>query len=169
MAIKLRVISEQYRELGEDRSRVFGVNGGSVGRAPDNDWILPDVRRVVSGHHFVVQYHSGKYWLRDISTNGVYVNDAGEPASTVGRVELHDGDRLRLGDYELLVSVDSRIDFLPAASDETSTYKHLDKDIGLQQTLAEEEATDKALTALGEGGINQAAVAAGVDEGAEED
>ena len=31
----------------------------------------------------------------------------------------------------------------------------------LQQTLAEEEATDKALTALGEGGINQAAVAAG--------
>jgi hypothetical protein len=27
--------------------------------------------------------------------------------------------------------------------------------------LAEEEATDKALTALGEGGINQAAMAAG--------
>jgi ferritin-like metal-binding protein YciE len=37
----------------------------------------------------------------------------------------------------------------------------------LQQTLAEEEATDKALTALGEGGINQAAVAAGGN--AEED
>ena len=31
----------------------------------------------------------------------------------------------------------------------------------LEQILAEEEATDKALTALGEGGINQAAVAAG--------
>jgi len=34
----------------------------------------------------------------------------------------------------------------------------------LKQTLAEEEATDKALTALGEGGINQAAVAAGGTE-----
>jgi ferritin-like metal-binding protein YciE len=34
----------------------------------------------------------------------------------------------------------------------------------LQQTLAEEEAADKALTALGEGGINQAAVAAGAAE-----
>jgi ferritin-like metal-binding protein YciE len=34
----------------------------------------------------------------------------------------------------------------------------------LQQTLEEEEATDKALSALGEGGINQAAVAAGEDE-----
>jgi ferritin-like metal-binding protein YciE len=33
----------------------------------------------------------------------------------------------------------------------------------LAQTLAEEEATDEALTALGEGGINQAAVAAGAE------
>jgi ferritin-like metal-binding protein YciE len=35
----------------------------------------------------------------------------------------------------------------------------------LQETLAEEEATDEALTALGEGGINEAAVAAGSGEG----
>jgi ferritin-like metal-binding protein YciE len=34
----------------------------------------------------------------------------------------------------------------------------------LEQTLAEEEATDKALTALGEAGINQAAMAAGTVE-----
>jgi ferritin-like metal-binding protein YciE len=34
----------------------------------------------------------------------------------------------------------------------------------LKQTLAEEEATDKALTALGKSGINQAAVAAGSAE-----
>jgi type VI secretion system protein len=135
MAIKLRVISDQYRDLGENRARVFGVNGGSVGRAPDNDWILPDSRRVVSGHHFVVQYHGGRYWLEDTSTNGVYVNDADDPVSTTGRVELHDGDRLRLGDYEILVSVDSRIDFLPAASDEQSAAKHLGKDIGHQLDL----------------------------------
>jgi ferritin-like metal-binding protein YciE len=38
----------------------------------------------------------------------------------------------------------------------------------LQQTLKEEEATDKALTALGEGGINQAAVAAGAETEEEE-
>jgi ferritin-like metal-binding protein YciE len=37
----------------------------------------------------------------------------------------------------------------------------------LKQTLAEEETADKALTELGEGGINQAAVAAG--QGAEEE
>ncbi len=59
MAIKLRVISDQHRELGELRTRVFGVNGGSIGRAPDNDWILPDSKRVVSGHHCEIEYRSG--------------------------------------------------------------------------------------------------------------
>ena len=38
---------------------------------------------------------------------------------------------------------------------------HDDADKLLEQTLEEEEATDMALSALGEGGINQAAVAAG--------
>jgi ferritin-like metal-binding protein YciE len=51
------------------------------------------------------------------------------------------------------------------------TYAQLlgnkDADRLLEQTLAEEEATDKALTALGEGSINRAAVAAGA--GAEDD
>jgi type VI secretion system protein len=130
MAIKLRVISEHFRELGENRSRVFGVNGGTVGRAPGNDWVLPDPRRVVSGHHFEVQFHGGKYWLVDTSTNGVFVNDAEDPAADTGRIELHDGDRLRVGDYDILVSVDNRIDFLPSAGDEHSAAKHLDSDIG---------------------------------------
>ena len=130
MAIKLRVISDHYRELGENRSRVFGVNGGTVGRAPGNDWILPDPRRVVSGHHFEVQFHSGKYWLIDTSTNGVFINDADEPASDTGRVELNDGDRLRVGDYDILVSLDNRIDFLPVTGEEQSAAKHLDSDIG---------------------------------------
>ena len=41
---------------------------------------------------------------------------------------------------------------------------HDDADKLLEQTLEEEEATDMALSALGEGGINQAAVAAGGGE-----
>jgi len=47
------------------------------------------------------------------------------------------------------------------------TYAQLlgnrDADRLLEQTLREEEATDKALTALGEGGINQAAAAVGAE------
>jgi len=130
MAIKLRVISDHHRELGEQRSRVFGVNGGTIGRAPDNDWVLPDPARVVSGHHCEIEYRGGSYWLKDISTNGVFVNDSEEPASVAGPVILRDGDRLSIGDYMVVVSVDSRIDFLPAAAEEHSASKHLDGHIG---------------------------------------
>jgi type VI secretion system protein len=129
MAIKLRVISDHYRELGEQRTRVFGVNGGTIGRAPDNDWVLPDAGRLVSGHHCEIEYRGGAYWLRDTSTNGVFVNDAELPVSSSGPLALRDGDRLRIGDYELVVSVDARIDFLPAASEEHSAAKHLGPEI----------------------------------------
>ena len=135
MAIKLRVISDQYRELGEHRSRVFGVNGGSIGRAPDNDWVLPDSKRLVSGHHCDIEYRSGGYWLCDKSTNGVFVNESEDSVAETGPVALQDGDRLRLGDYEILVSVDDRIDFLPAAAELHSASKHLDSDIGASLDL----------------------------------
>jgi type VI secretion system protein len=130
MAIKLRVISDQHRDLLENSSRVFGVNGGTIGRASDNDWVLPDSRRIVSAHHFQVQFHGGRYWLIDTSTNGVFVNESDEPASVTGRIEMRDGDRLRVGDYEILVSVDNRIDFLPVSGEENSAQKHIDADIG---------------------------------------
>jgi type VI secretion system FHA domain protein len=135
MAIKLRVISDHYRELGEQRSRVFGVNGGTIGRSPDNDWVLPDAKRLVSGHHCEIEYRGGAYWLKDTSTNGVYVNDAAEPVSATGPLVLRDGDRLRIGDYDVIVSVDARIDFLPAASDEHSAAKHLDSGLGASLDL----------------------------------
>ena len=135
MAIKLRVISDQHRELGELRTRVFGVNGGSIGRAPDNDWILPDTKRIVSGHHCEIEYRSGTYWIKDISTNGVFVNDAEEPASQKGPVELADGDRLRLGDYEIVVSVDRRTDFLPSPGEESAAAKNADSGIGAKLDL----------------------------------
>jgi type VI secretion system protein len=135
MAIKLRVISDQHRELGELRTRVFGVNGGSIGRAPDNDWILPDAKRIVSGHHCEIEYRNGAYWIKDISTNGVFINDAEEPASQNGPIELADGDRLRLGDYEIVVSVDKRTDFLPNPGEESSAAKSLDSGIGAKLDL----------------------------------
>jgi type VI secretion system FHA domain protein len=130
MAIKLRVISDQHRELGEMRTRVFGVNGGSIGRAPDNDWILPDAKRIVSGHHCEIEYRSGTYWIKDISTNGVFINDSEEPASQTGPVELADGDRLRLGDYEIVVSVDKRTDFIPSPGEEIAAARTADSGIG---------------------------------------
>ena len=116
MALKLRVISDHYKALGKRSSQLFGVTGGRIGRAQDNDWILPDPDRYVSSHHCKVSFRAGKWVLEDTSTNGVFINGSDTPASIEGAYALQDGDRLRLGDYEILVSIDERNDFSPDAS-----------------------------------------------------
>src|SRR3982751_5809498 len=88
MALKLRVISDHYKQLGKQSSRIFGVHGGRIGRAPDNDWILPDPERYVSSHHASVQFRGGKWILEDTSTNGVFVNDANTALSVSGPYQM---------------------------------------------------------------------------------
>jgi len=116
MALKLRIISDQYKALGKRRSRLFGVTGGRIGRAQDNDWVLPDPDRYVSSHHCKVEFRAGKWLLEDTSTNGVFINGAETPASVEGAYSLQDGDRLRLGDYDIIVSIDEHNDFSADAS-----------------------------------------------------
>jgi type VI secretion system protein len=116
MALKLRVISDHYKALGKRSSRLFGVTGGRIGRAQNNDWVLPDPDRYISSHHCKVNFQAGQWVLEDTSTNGVFINGSDTAASVDGPYTLQDGDRLRLGDYEVLVSIDERNDFPPDAS-----------------------------------------------------
>ena len=105
MSLKLTITSTQRAELGAGASVVFGADGGSIGRSLDNDWVLPDPRRYLSAHHARVQYRRGAFHLLDTSSNGVFVNDADVPLGRLASYPLRDGDRLRLGDYELKVSL----------------------------------------------------------------
>lgn len=116
MALRLRVVSEHAAILGPEGTKVFGVHGGSIGRSSDNDWILPDPERYVSGHHASVEYRDGRYWLTDTSSNGTYRNQDTAPVSDSGPLALEDGDRLRMGDYELVVTIDAVNDFPPEKS-----------------------------------------------------
>ena len=75
MALRLRVISDHRHRLGDKSTFVFGVSGGSIGRSAENDWVLPDDMRYVSGRHARVVFHKGRYLLQDTSSNGTYVND----------------------------------------------------------------------------------------------
>lgn len=121
MALKLRVISDHYKALGKRSSQLFGVTGGRIGRSQDNDWVLPDPDRYVSSHHAKVAFRTGKWVLEDTSTNGTFINGSDTPASIEGPYTLQDGDRLRLGDYEILVSIDERNDFPSDATGQLPT------------------------------------------------
>src|SRR6202167_5314401 len=116
MALKLTIIDDQSSQPGRGGSIVFGVGGGGIGRAHDNDWVLPDPQRYLSAHHARVQFRDGAYYLLDTSTNGVYVNEGTVPIGRRAPYPLRDGDRLRMGDYELTVSIDTERAEAPEAS-----------------------------------------------------
>ncbi|MBA3564571.1 MAG: type VI secretion system-associated FHA domain protein TagH [Gammaproteobacteria bacterium] len=105
MPLILRVTSHQKSLLSDDSTFVFDDRGGSIGRSLDSDWVLPDPSRYVSSKHALVRFHAGEYFLTDTSTNGVYLNLANEPIGRGRQHHLSDGDRLRLGDYEIIVSI----------------------------------------------------------------
>lgn len=105
MPLTLKITSKHRHILGADSTHVFSVHGGSIGRAPDNDWVLPDPDRYISGQHARIDYRGGAYYLTDKSSNGVYVNDADQPVGRGTSLRLYDGDALRMGDYRFHVSI----------------------------------------------------------------
>lgn len=107
MSLRLRVVSDHRRALGERSNAVFGVGGGTIGRSVDNDWVLPDPLRYVSAHHARIRFQDGHYYLEDVSTNGAYVNDEDQPLNKRGPHRLINGDLIRLGEYQIVVALDA--------------------------------------------------------------
>jgi type VI secretion system protein len=108
--LRLRVVSDQRRTLAERSSATFSIEGGTIGRSADNDWVLPDPLRYVSAHHARVQFREGHFYLQDVSTNGVYVNDDMEPLAKRGSsgYRLANGDVLRIGQYHIVAALEQR-------------------------------------------------------------
>src|SRR6266702_1523783 len=109
MTLRLRIVSDHRRLLGDRSSIVFTVDGGTIGRSADNDWVLPDPLRYVSAHHARVEYRDGHFYLEDLSTNGVFINDDDRPlakALPAGHM-LTTGDIVRMGDYQIVAAVET--------------------------------------------------------------
>ena len=107
MALRLRVVSDHRRSLGDRGNIVFGVGGGTIGRSADNDWVLPDPQRYVSAHHARVSFRQGGYFLEDLSTNGAFANDGDVAIGKLGPHKLQNGDLLRFGDYQVSVALEA--------------------------------------------------------------
>jgi len=107
MPLQLKIVSEHREIVGDDAVREFGEEGGTIGRSLQNDWILPDPDRFISGRHATIDFKGGIYYLVDTSSNGVYINGDCEPLGKGNPRRLFNGDTLRFGDFEMVVSIDS--------------------------------------------------------------
>src|SRR5690606_22760110 len=106
MALRLTIAGTHGPKLGTLAVKEFGPNGGTIGRSLECDWALPDSKRYLSSRHASIDFRSGSYYVIDTSMNGVFVNDADQPVGRGKPQRLFDGDRLRIGEYEITVEID---------------------------------------------------------------
>lgn len=106
MELELAITSYQRLSPTVTTSRRFSTDRShSFGRSGDCDWHLPDPDRVVSSVHGEIFFREGQYWLRDCSTNGIFVNGGAEPLGKGNETPLGHGDSIALGDYEFRAGV----------------------------------------------------------------
>ena len=118
MPLRLAITSYQRQRLKQAGVKEFGTQGGSIGRSLESDWVLQDGARYVSSRHAAIDFRSGSYYIIDTSSNGVYVNDEAKPVGTATPQRLFDGDRLRIGEYEMLASITETDDEFEELSDD---------------------------------------------------
>jgi type VI secretion system protein len=147
MTLRLSVVSEHAIRLGQHSTKVFGVHGGTIGRGTDNAWILPDPERYLSGKHVRIDFRAGSYVLVDTSSNGTYVNGSQVPLGKYHDYVLKDGDYVRLGEYEMLVSIDKGTDF-PPDSDAVVAYDGQSPSTAVKKSTANDLGADLDLSQL---------------------
>ncbi|WP_196137610.1 type VI secretion system-associated FHA domain protein TagH [Aliikangiella sp. G2MR2-5] len=96
-------------------SMVFDEQGGTLGRSPDNTWVLSDPERFLSGCHSQIVSEGSDFYLVDRSTNGTYVNNSGEPLGKGEKIRLTNGDIFEISDYKFQVSI-------PVESDSSEAF-----------------------------------------------
>ena len=111
MALRLKIVSDNAAAAGDQPRWTFGVNGGRIGRHASNDWVLRDAERYVSGRHAEIEHRGGTWLLRDTSTNGTFVNGSDDALGPDRPHALLNGDRFRIGEYEIEVEITGGNDF----------------------------------------------------------
>ena len=79
----------------------FDETGGNIGRAENNQLVLPDPERTISRVHAQIVYRNGKYAVVDRGSNAISVN--GRPLGNGQETLLQIGDEINIGGYSMRV------------------------------------------------------------------
>ncbi len=107
----LRLIITSYHKITPGQCSEMTLESGvlNIGRAQNNDWILPDPERLISSSHCTIQYRDGTYFLTDNSTNGVEFVTSSIRLRRGNSERINDGEVIRIGDYEILAKLDDSL------------------------------------------------------------
>jgi len=116
MRILLSVVGARAAQLGAEATRAFGPEGGVIGRSPEADWVLTDPNRYLSLQHARISWGQGGFFIEDLSSNGTYLNGATTAIGKGRREPLSHGDRLGLGDFDMIVGIEAAAPLVAAPS-----------------------------------------------------
>lgn len=105
MELLLEVISYKGLPVQGGISACFSTQGGTIGRSSDNQLALPDQEKFISRHHASIYLDGGVFMLRDISSGGTWLCRE-QRWLNQERTILSNGDRIKIGDYELLILIE---------------------------------------------------------------
>ena len=101
MPLTLEVVGVHAASMGADVRRKLGDTELKIGRDSDNDWILP--QSYVSRHQAVVRCVNGMYFLEQVGSCPIILNDAVRPLERNRIARLSAGDRIMIDDIEIQV------------------------------------------------------------------
>jgi len=114
--IKLTVQSYNAAPLPQKLSAQFNELGGTVGRADNNQLVLPDPERSISRVHAQVVFRNGAFAIVDRGSNPVLIN--GRPLGNGVEGPIKSGDQLQIGGYILVVEATAQSGASEGASDD---------------------------------------------------
>lgn len=98
-------ITESTEATPRDSTRHrFGEEGGSIGRAATNSWVLTHSK--VSGQHAQITFRNGVFYIQDSSRNGVSVNSPENRLVRSRPYALKAGDRIFIEPYAIDVWIE---------------------------------------------------------------
>jgi type VI secretion system FHA domain protein len=105
MNLTLEIVSQNGQSLGPARRKVFGPEGGRIGRSPECEWVIPNP--YISRHHATIRWISGTYYVESTGENGVAIGTAQAMIPKLERQALKNGDRLFIDEFEIAVGLDA--------------------------------------------------------------
>jgi type VI secretion system FHA domain protein len=105
MTLTLEIVSANGGALGSARRKVFGPDGGKIGRALDCEWVLSNP--YISRHHATVQCVRGVYYIESTGENRIAINAPQASIPPHQPRALRNGDRLYMDEYEIAVGLDA--------------------------------------------------------------
>ncbi len=75
----------------------------TLGRLDSNDWVLPDDEKYLSSKHAQISKTRDGFQLKDLSSNGVFINNTRRPLGKGNQTLLKNNDVLYIGEYVISV------------------------------------------------------------------